>query len=579
MKIDKKGTIIYNLKSLWKILSPHEKKKSYIFLLMIVSQVLLETASIGSLYPFFVNLFSTSNVPSQEIWFNFKFLENFIEDKSVFFNLSIIIIFFFLLKNLFLIFVVHWTQTFERELKLRLKKKLLNIYLFKDYLFHISRDTAKLVRNINTATDTIMKSLAIAMVFFTDIFMLIGLIILMSLINIYFILAALTVVSFISILYFYFFKKILITYGGYTFEFQGEALKRLLQTFSMIKEIKIFNKENFFVNIFYKEESKFQIYQRKAYIIRSYLKPFFEMLFVVGLIIFFNIISIGKDDIASTLPQLAIFTVVLLRLIPSMNKIITSLQRQNQYYATIESVYEDLIIDEKKLILKNYEDLNIKKFDSIELQNIYFKYPNKQNYILENFSLKINKGEYIGIIGDSGSGKSTLVDIIIGLLNIEKGDICLNNKKINPENPNWKNLFSYVPQTVNIFNDSFLSNITFELDDKKIDQIKFNNAIRYSGLNNFINKINNDYSTNLGEIGAKISGGERQRVSIARALYKDTDIIIFDEAFNSLDLIKKKKILDEIKLISKIKTIISISHFREDLINCDKIIDLNNLNK
>lgn len=579
MKIDKKGTIIYNLKSLWKILSPHEKKKSYIFLLMIVSQVLLETASIGSLYPFFVNLFSTSNVPSQEIWFNFKFLENFIEDKSVFFNLSIIIIFFFLLKNLFLIFVVHWTQTFERELKLRLKKKLLNIYLFKDYLFHISRDTAKLVRNINTATDTIMKSLAIAMVFFTDIFMLIGLIILMSLINIYFILAALTVVSFISILYFYFFKKILITYGGYTFEFQGEALKRLLQTFSMIKEIKIFNKENFFVNIFYKEESKFQIYQRKAYIIRSYLKPFFEMLFVVGLIIFFNIISIGKDDIASTLPQLAIFTVVLLRLIPSMNKIITSLQRQNQYYATIESVYEDLIIDEKKLILKNYEDLNIKKFDSIELQNIYFKYPNKQNYILENFSLKINKGEYIGIIGDSGSGKSTLVDIIIGLLNIEKGDICLNNKKINPENPNWKNLFSYVPQTVNIFNDSFLSNITFELDDKKIDQIKFNNAIRYSGLNNFINKINNDYSTNLGEIGAKISGGERQRVSIARALYKDTDIIIFDEAFNSLDLITKKKILDEIKLISKIKTIISISHFREDLINCDKIIDLNNLNK
>ena len=149
---------------------------------------------------------------------------------------------FFLFKNLFLIFVVHWTQTFERNFKLRLKKKLLNIYLLKEYLFHVSRDTGKLVRNINTATDTVMKSLGVAMIFFTDLFMLIGLIILMSIINIYFVITSVSIVILISILYFYVFKKLLITYGEYTFEFQGQALKRLLQTFTMIKEIKIFKK-------------------------------------------------------------------------------------------------------------------------------------------------------------------------------------------------------------------------------------------------------------------------------------------------------------------------------------------------
>lgn len=577
MKTDKKGTIIHNLKSLWKLMSINEKKKSFIFLLLILSQVFLETLSIGSLYPLFINLFSSENRLNEETWFNTELFENFLGSESVFLNLSIIIIIVFLLKNLFLVFVVHWTQTFEREFKLRLKKKLLNVYLLKEYLFHISRDTGKLVRNINTATDTIMKSLAITMVFFTDLFMLIGLIILMCLINFYFVLTSLTIVISIAILYFYFFKKILISYGEFTFEYQGEALKRLLQTFTMIKEIKIFKKENYFINLFYQEESKFQIFQRKAYIIRSYLKPFFEMLFIVGLLIFFNFKSLGSKQIADTLPELAIFTVVLLRLIPSISKIITSLQLQNQYHATIEAVRDDLAINEKKLISNDYQKINIDDFKYIELKNVSFKYPDKENYILENFSIKINKGEYVGIIGESGSGKSTLVDIIIGLLNVNKGDIYFNDKKINVENSDWKSLFSYVPQTVNIFNDTFLSNITLELNEGKIDKKKLDDAIQHSGLNKFFSKLNNNLQANLGEIGAKISGGERQRVSIARALYKNTNIIIFDEAFSSLDVITKNLILKEIKELSKIKTIISISHTLDDLSDCDKIINLNDL--
>ena len=577
MKIDKKGTITHNLKSLWKLLSQKEKKKSFIFLLLILSQVLFETLSIGSLYPLFVNLFSSETKFNEDSWVNFEIFENFIGSESVFINLSIIIIIIFLLKNLFLIFVVHWTQSFERDFKLRLKKKLLNVYLLKDYLFHISRDTGKLVRNINTATDTVMMSLRVAMIFFTDLFMLLGLIILMSLINIYFVLSAVSIVIIISILYFYFFKKILITYGEFTFEFQGEALKRLLQTFTMIKEIKIFKKEKYFIDQFYKEESRFQTFQRKAFIIRSYLKPFFEMLFVVGVLLFFNFKTLSNNQITDTLPEIAILTVVLLRLIPSMNKIITSLQRQNQYHATIEAVSSDLAVDENILISKNFKNINIYDFKSIELKNISFKYPEKDNYILENFSFKINRGDYIGIVGESGSGKSTLVDIIIGLLKINKGNIYLNEREINTENPEWKNLFSYVPQTVNIFNDSFLSNITFESNEEKIDKKKLDNSIKLSGLNNFFHKLDNNYLVNLGEIGGKISGGERQRVSIARALYKDTDIIIFDEAFSSLDVLTKNTILKQIKELSKLKTIISISHTPEDLNDCDKIINLNDL--
>jgi ATP-binding cassette, subfamily B, bacterial PglK len=571
----KKGSIVYNLKNLWDLLSKKERNKALIFTILILCQVLLETLSIGALYPFFLNLFGSQVETNQETWFNFELIKNLIKGQSVFINLSLVIFLIFLLKNLFLIFVVHWTQTFEREIKLRLKKKLLNVYLLKDYIFHVSRATGKLVRNINTATDTIMMATRVAMIFLTDMMMLLGLLILMSIINFKFVISGLIVVVFFSIIYFYFFKKILIKFGEFTFEYQGEALKKLLQTFSMIKEIKIFRKENYFIQSFYNEEKKFQFFQRKAYIIRSYLKPFFEILFIASLLVFFNYNSTENGSIENTLPQLAIFSIILLRLIPSLSKIINSLQKQNQYQAAIDSVKDDLYINLDDLKNIDYNLVEFKDFKSLELKDISFKYPDKKKFILENFSLKINKGEYIGIMGQSGSGKSTLIDIIVGLLNTEKGQINFNNQKIDTKNPEWKNLFSYVPQTVNLFNDSLLTNITFENDEKNVDQEKLNQSIKNSGLNNFIEKYNNDFKINLGEIGGKISGGERQRVSIARALYKNTEIIIFDEAFNSLDSDTKSDILSEVRILSDVKTIISISHSKEDLKDCHKIIDLN----
>ena len=570
----KKGSTFYNLKNVWDLLSKKERNKTSIFTILILCQVLLETLSIGAMYPFFLNIFGSQVQTNQDTWFNYELIENLIKGQSVFINLSLVIFLIFLLKNIFLIFVVHWTQTFERELKLRLKKKLLNVYLLKDYTFHVSRITGKLVRNINTATDTIMMCTRVGMIFLTDVMMLLGLVTLMSIINFKFVLSSLIAVGFFSIIYFYFFKKILIKFGEFTFEYQGESLKKLLQTFSMIKEIKIFRKENYFINSFYDEEKEFQFFQRKAYIIRSYLKPFFEILFIVSLLVFFNYNSTENASFASTLPQLAIFSIILLRLMPSLSKIINALQKLSQYQATIDSVKDDLKINLDDLKNINYNHVKFEDFKSIELKNISFKYPKKDEFILENFSLKINKGEYIGIIGKSGSGKSTLIDIIVGLLNIEKGQINFNNKKIDTKNPEWKNLFSYVPQTVNLFNDSLFTNITFENNEKNVDQEKLNQSIKNSGLNSFTEKHNNNIKINLGEIGGKISGGERQRVSIARALYKNTEIIIFDEAFNSLDSEIKSDILSEVNKLSEIKTIISISHSKEDLKNCHRIIDL-----
>ena len=384
----------------------------------------------------------------------------------------------------------------------------------------------------------------------------------------------------LSISYFFVFKRILIKYGKFSFTHEGDSLKRLLQSFNMIKEIKLFKKENYFINFFSNEEKLFQEFQRKAFIVRSYPKMFFETVFVFGILIFINL-NLVNDNVSLTdvLPKTAILTIIIIRLLPSANKIIQATQKLNQYQKSNDEIIDELIETKKnelnnKILNKDMLENEVHNFEKINLENIYFRYPEKKSYLFENFNLELNKGQYLGIVGKSGCGKSTLIDIITGLLKPEKGEIKLNGKNVDVKSKKWTNIFGYVSQNINLFNDTIYSNISFESQIKNVDIDKLNNVIKISGLSNFVNKQDNGISSMIGESGYKISGGEKQRISIARALYKDPEILIFDESFNSLDVSTKKIILNEINDLSKHKTIIIISHLQADLQNCNLIIDL-----
>lgn len=356
-----------------------------------------------------------------------------------------------------------------------------------------------------------------------------------------------------------------------------ELLKRLFQSFLMIKEIKLFNKESFFINFFVTEEREFQEFQRKAFIIRSYPRVFFELLFILGMLFFVYFkVFFSSLSITQTLPEVAILTFIIIRMLPSINKIISSAQKLNQYQKSNDQIINELDTQEKTLlnVSSKFNNENKNKFNNIELKNIKFRYSKKNKYILDNINFKISKGNYIGIVGTSGSGKSTLIDVITGLLKPESGEVTYNNQLINTSDQNWKNLFGYVPQNLNLFNDTLFTNITFENDINKVDIKNLNKSINKSGLEEVVRNLDNGIYTQIGEYGGKFSGGEKQRISIARALYRNPEILIFDESFNSLDLNTKQKILYQIKNLSKIKTVIIISHIQDDLKDCDLIFNL-----
>jgi ATP-binding cassette subfamily C protein len=272
------------------------------------------------------------------------------------------------------------------------------------------------------------------------------------------------------------------------------------------------------------------------------------------------------------LPILGVFGASAIRLVPATGRILSNLQ--NLKFSKVSTLaisknLDDYRVEEKKNKDKILE-FSFKK--EIVFENITFKHENKSENILENIDLKISKGETIGIIGESGSGKSTLIDILLGLNSTPTGSVLVDNLNINENIVGWRKNIGYVSQNLFLIDDSIEKNITFLFNNEPYVQEKLNKVIKDVQLNRFIEKLPKGIKTEVGERGLRISGGEKQRIVIARILFNNPDVLIFDESTNALDLETEKKIIDLIHdLKSENKTIIFVSHRKSTLEKCDSI--------
>ena len=234
----------------------------------------------------------------------------------------------------------------------------------------------------------------------------------------------------------------------------------------------------------------------------------------------------------------------------------------------VESFSENV---KSKNINNNFESINFQH--NIKFKDVSFNYV-KGKSVLEDINISINKHECIGIVGNSGSGKSTLVDLILGLIQPSKGEIRVDNKTFNLDNKFWKKNFGYVPQNIFLSDDTIKNNICLGLNEKEIDIKSVNNAIKLSSLKNFIANLENNIDSFVGERGIKISGGQKQRLGIARALYRSPKILILDESTNALDKETELNILNNLLELKTEMTIIIVAHRDSSIKICDRIIDL-----
>ena len=273
----------------------------------------------------------------------------------------------------------------------------------------------------------------------------------------------------------------------------------------------------------------------------------------------------------NALPIISLYAFAGTRLMPSFKMIYTAISNQQFSNAGLDLLFKEISNIKEKVVKEINNPLKFSK--QITLKNICFKYPNSQLEALNNINLNIPLGSRIGLVGSTGSGKTTLVDVVLGLLEIEKGILSIDGIELNNNNlRSWQKSIGYVPQYIYLSDDTLASNIAFGIDPSNINEDAIEKSSKIANLHDFvINELPNKYQTLIGERGVRLSGGQRQRIGIARALYHNPQVLILDEATSALDNLTEKGVMDGINNLSKNITIIIIAHRLSTVKNCDKI--------
>ena len=500
-----------------------------------------------------------------------------INQEDLLIYMSIFVLLLFLFKNLFLMFVHYFQNYFSYKLVTENSSKIYRRYLFSDFSFHASRNSAALIKNITTEVNLSVTFLSSILYLLREliIFILICYLLLInsplsfSFISVFFL--------FVLILFYQLLKKKVSKSGKKYYEARDKLIFTIQQSLGFIKEITLLNKRDMFKDYFKKNLYITEYQNVFLSIINKVPRLTFEFLAVLICLLIVNFFF--KNSRNELLPILTLYGISLIRLIPSYAQISSSIMSIRFYKSSFDLICDELRLNESKQINEgnkiNKSSLIYELDKKINISNLSFSYDEKKK-VLKNVNFSFNTGQAIGIVGSSGSGKTTLGDLIMGLYTPEKGSITLDGLDIKEYPSQWREMLGYVPQEVFILDGSIKTNIAVEYDEKKIDMDRLNKAVKFSNCEEYINELPNKIDTEVGERGIRLSGGQRQRIGIARALYKDPQIILFDEATSSLDTKNEEEIIKSIIGLKKDKTLICISHKLSNLKNMDKIISLKN---
>jgi len=569
--------IIFSLKKLKNILNSINLNLKYLFILSFLLGFfvsILEGVFVGLIFPLmgsFVDPDKFLNINFIKVILNFLSLTDLATIKnliliSILVNIILIAVFkIILLKlNAFLYYRINSKVSSDLYLKLL----SLNLEFYKQ------NNSSYLVSTIVAKSQSVGESIF----FFLNITKSILLLIVVIFTSIIISSKEFLLIFFILFLLFLFIYQILKKYlkilGRIIASEYDKIFKNLQEGFLSINLIilhkakKIFLKEvsKSFLNL-RKSQSNIIIYNQIPYILLQ------SVVFIFG--IFFLFYQSKINNFLSILPYLSVYLLAAQRIFPNLNEVFSNLSSIKSLQGSLDDTYK-LFFQSNFFILNEQNNELINFNNKIEFKNVNYKHPDTEVLTINNVSIKIQKNSFIGIVGDTGSGKSTFLNLISGLLSPSSGtividDIVLKKNHIN----NWQNYISLVPQKIFLLDDTILKNIIFSDKDEKIDYNKLDLAINTSNLKDFVSNLKEGLNTVVGENGQSISGGQRQKIGIARALYRNTNILILDEATNSLDSNSEQIIFNQLKKIGK-KTVFIVTHSKKNLIFCDQIIELKN---
>jgi len=541
---------------------------------LLLINALFDVFGLAAIFPLIDAALNPESIQTK--WY-LKYLYDFfgINDSITFLLvMSAIVFFVFLIKNSVSLFILYIQSKFSFNISLRLSQKMFQHYYKRGYLFISNQDSGKKNYDVIIIPYYFAVSYLIETLLLTT--ELVVFIIIITALLIYNVSAVIFLMIFIIptfTLVYLLTKNRTKAIGDQRNILAPQATALLLDSMNAYNDVKISNKEQYFFDNFsqvIKKINSLDALQQGVY--SKIHQRLNDVVLGLGLMIIFGFAFLFRENLANILSLLSVFAIASYRMLPSVNRIMGSaLAIKNASYVIGE------LKEIKNKPIEVYQNVKSMSFDKmIKVEDVCFRYPENKKNVLSNISFEVKKGETIGFIGSSGSGKTTLLYLLLRLINETSGHIYLDNVKIDEDNKaSYQKSIGYVQQNVYIKNGTLAENIAFGENASEIDLDKLNKAILDAMLSEFVDSNADGTEMLLGENGVKLSGGQKQRVGIARALYKDAQILLFDEATSALDHETEKAIVSTINHLANLhKTIIIVAHRVTTLEMCDRIYEL-----
>jgi len=508
---------------------------------------------------------------------------NEINFNSLLLILSILIIVVFFLKNLFLIFVTYLQNNFLKKIKVYLSEKFFSFYINSPYLYHVNNNPSKLSRNISDEIQGVYTYFFHLSALLRESLTVLVIFIFLLFVNLYLTLSIVIFFLTTSLLYLKLIKPFLKKKAIENQNMRQVITQIIYEAFGSIKDLKILNKENQIISFFNKN---INIYEKNLVYFTYFDKlpriflELFSIIIVCLICIFY--LNLGQDY-KILIPTLSLLAISFMRFAPAFSSITTSIYYLKLYEPTINLIFSELKnVDSSKIhnlknINKDINNLNSgleNKF--IFLNDIIFSYPDSKLVTIKNVTMNIEKGSIVGITGETGAGKSTLFHLMLGLLTPHEGNIFYKGKSIFTDLTSWRKEIGYISQNIYLLDGSIKKNITFNFFNENIDDLKLERSLKIAGLEKKINQLKYGLDSEVGVEGLRFSGGERQRIAIARAIYQEPNILFMDESTSALDDKTEEMIISNLLDAFKNKTIIIIAHRKSTINRCNVVWNLKN---
>ena len=553
-----------NYKKLLNLLNPKERSQLFVVLSLTLIGMFLETVSIGVVIPV---LSLMTNTMSDRHHSLLTYFSNFTQIELIGYAMVLLVV-LYSVKTLFFLLLLWKQNKFSFGVHANLSYRLFAGYLCQPWTFYLQRNSAQLITNITKEVSLFSNvTLQAGMALLSEGLILFGIVTIMFVfkpIDTFVVSSILGVTAWV-------FQKIvrkrLAVWGVMRQYHEGLSFQHLQQGLGGVKDVKLLGRELEFLSQYNKHNVGITQIGRKQKILTDLPKLWLELITVIVLALVVLMMLARGTVLDNLMPTLGFFAAAAFRIIPSVNRILGSFNSVRFSLPIIDVLNSEIELINSIQLSKNYSAFSF--VEKIQINCVSYKYPLAEKYALKNITCNIPYGSSIGFIGASGAGKSTLVDLILGLLVPEQGNIMVDDIDIHDNLRGWQDHIGYVPQTIFLTDDTLRRNVAFGLSDDAIDDVAVMRAMQDAQLDTFIHDLPQGLNTMLGERGVRLSGGQRQRIGIARALYHDPQILVLDEATSSLDIKTEQDVMSAVNALRGEKTIIIVAHRLSTVANCD----------